>query len=399
MTNIIERSHYFKRVEPFVGKEIIKVIVGQRRVGKSFFLNYIKNSILANDEKNIIYVNKELYEFDRIKDYHDLLEFVQSNLSKIRQNVLLVDEIQDIINFELALRSLFAEGDFDIYISGSNAQLLSGELATHLSGRYIQILIYSLSFKEFLQFHKLKVSKKSLDKYMKFGGLPYLMHLELTEAVVNDYLRNIYSSVLLKDVVSRYNVRNVALLENLVKYLAENTGNIVSAKKISDFLKSQRTFISPNIILNYLSYLESAFLIHRVKRQDIAGKKIFEVGEKIYFQDIGLKNAIVPFKQNMIGQILENLVYNHILYCGYSVHVGQMGTKEIDFVCEKAGDKIYIQVTYLLSDDSVVEREFGNLLQIKDNYRKIVTSMDDSFGGNIQGIEHIKIIDFLSSSF
>ena len=239
-------------------------------------------------------------------------------------------------------------------------------------------------------------NKDSFFKFIKYGGLPYLINLQLEDNIVYDYLKNIYSTILFKDIVARYSIRNVSFLENLVKYIADNTGGMVSAKKISDFLKSQRINVSPNIVLNYLSYLVSAFFIFKVQRSEIAGKKIFEIGEKYYFEDLGLRHSIVGYKQQDIGKILENLVYIHLLISGYDVTVGKLGNREIDFVCERGQDKLYVQVAYLITDEKVNEREFGNLLAIKDNYPKIVVSMDEMIGNEYQGIRHVNIREFLN---
>ncbi|MCK4447982.1 MAG: ATP-binding protein [Candidatus Marinimicrobia bacterium] len=397
MRKFIRRQNYLEKISPYIDKDLIKVVVGQRRVGKSYFLFQIMDKISKEMKNpNPIYINKELYEFDEVKDYKDLLDFINSKKSNRAKNYIFIDEVQDILQFEKALRSLQAEGGYDIYCTGSNARLLSGELASYLSGRYIEIKIFSLSYPEFLYFHKLENNKDSFFKFIKYGGLPYLINLQLEDNIVYDYLKNIYSTILFKDIVARYSIRNVSFLENLVKYIADNTGGMVSAKKISDFLKSQRINVSPNIVLNYLSYLVSAFFIFKVQRSEIAGKKIFEIGEKYYFEDLGLRHSIVGYKQQDIGKILENLVYIHLLISGYDVTVGKLGNREIDFVCERGQDKLYVQVAYLITDEKVNEREFGNLLAIKDNYPKIVVSMDEMIGNEYQGIRHVNIREFLN---
>ena len=394
----IKRKRYIDKIKPFIGKEIIKVIVGQRRVGKSYLLFQIIDVIRKkNKASNIIYINKELNEFDDIKNYQDLLDYIKEKSKKSKKVYIFIDEIQDIENFEKALRSLNADGKYDIYCTGSNSNLLSGELATYLSGRYIEIQVFGLSYREFLIFHKLENNQKTLLKYIKYGGLPYLMHLELEDAIVYDYLKNVYNTILYKDIVSRHKIRNPAFLENLVEYLAENTGSIVSAKKISDFLKSQKISISPNIILDYLSFLANAFFVFKTDRSEIQGKKIFEINSKYYFEDIGLRHSIIGYKQPDINKVLENLVFLHLRVLGYNVFVGKLGNKEIDFVCEKQGKKIYVQVAYHITEQNR-EREFGNLLEIKDNHPKFVVSMDELIGSSdYEGIEHIHIRDFLSS--
>ncbi len=312
-----------------------------------------------------------------------------------KKNYVFIDEIQDVDLFEKALRSLQSEGSYDIYCTGSNANLLSGELATYLSGRYIEIKVFSLSYAEFLTFHKLSENQESFLRYIKYGGLPYLINLELTDDVVYDYLRSVYNTILLKDVVSRYKIRNVSFLENLIGYLADNVGSLVSAKRVSDFLKSQKINISPNIVLNYLSFLANAFFVLKVSRSDVRGKKIFEVNSKYYFEDMGLRHSIVKYNQTDINKVLENLVFMQLQILGYRVTVGQLKDKEVDFVCEKQGEKLYIQVAYMITEENK-EREFGNLLAIQDNYPKIVVSMDEMISKEgYKGVRHLNIRDFL----
>ena len=396
----IKRPHYLDRIRPFINKDIIKVLVGQRRVGKSYLLFQIMDELIRQGAKksDILYINKELHEFEPIRDYRDLLSYVKQAAKSQKITALFIDEIQGISQFEKALRDLQAGGMYDIYCTGSNADLLSGELAGNLSGRYVEIGVYSLSYPEFLEFHKLENTEGSLLKYAKYGGLPYLVNLDLNDTVVYDYLRSISNTILFKDVVARYNIRNVAFLERLVEYVADNTGNLVSAKKISDFLKSQKTNISPNIVLNYLSFLSNAFLVFKVRRSDIVGRRIFEINEKYYFQDCGLRHALVGYRPSDINKVLENIVYMHLRASGYSVTVGQMGAKEIDFVCEKRGDRLYVQVAYLIPDKKTREREFGNLLQIPDNYPKFVVSMDRMIEGGEKGVQHLQITRFLTQN-
>jgi predicted AAA+ superfamily ATPase len=397
MKEYIKRPHYLNKIAPFIDKNVIKVITGQRRVGKSYFLYQIMDKLKEkNPDVKIIYINKELYEFDHIRDYHDLISYVQIQRSSNSKNYIFVDEIQDIIQFENALRSFQAEDRYDIYCTGSNANLLSGDLATFLSGRYIELKLLSLSYPEFLKFHKLENTQDNLFAYIKYGGLPYLIHLSLEDSIVYDYLRNVSSTILLKDVVSRHQVRNVSFLENLVKFLADNIGSLLSAKRISDFLKSQKINISPNIVLNYLNYLVSAYFIFKIQRSEISGRKIFEIGEKYYFEDLGLRHVIISYQQRDINKVLENLVLSHLIVSGYDVTVGKVGNKEIDFIGKKNGEKLYVQVAYLIPDENTWEREFGNLLEIKDNFPKIVVSMDEMIGKQYKGINHYNIREFLN---
>ncbi len=395
----IPREGYLSKIEPFFGKEVIKVITGQRRVGKSYLLFQIMDMVkrLGPKDGRIIYINKELHEFDAIDDYRGLLEYIAGKSKGAKKSFVFIDEIQEISRFEKALRSLHARGGCDIYCTGSNAEMLSGELADRLSGRYMEIKVFGLSYPEFLRFHNLEDSGDSFLKYVRYGGLPYLVNLELEDDIAYEYLRTIYGTILLKDIVARYGVRNVNFLERLVEFLADNTGSLVSAKRISDFLKSQKTNISTNVVLNYLSLLASAFLIFKVPRTDVTGRKIFEIGEKYYFEDMGIRHAIIGYRHSDINKILENLVFIHLKMSGYKVNVGKMGESEIDFVCEKTGERLYVQAAYLLTGETTRLREFGNLLAIKDNYPKIVVSMDEPAGGRFKGIEHVNIRNFLLS--
>ncbi|MBW6484246.1 MAG: ATP-binding protein [Vicingaceae bacterium] len=392
----ISRNRYIDAVTPFLNSGLIKVFTGQRRVGKSYMLYQLIDEIKKKDKKaNIIYINKEHYDFDYIKDNASLSLFFEQHKSLTNKNYLFIDEVQEIDSFEKSLRSIQAKDEAEIFITGSNAKLLSGELSTFLSGRYVEIKIYGLSFKEFLNFHKLEYNTESFNKYLKYGGLPGIKNVVLEEDIVFDYLRNIYAAILFKDVVKRYNIRNISFLENLIKYLADNIGCIVSAKKISDYLKSQQIKVTPNIVLDYINYLADAFFIFKVQRSDISGKKIFEVGEKYFMEDLGLRHSLIGYKQNDINKILENIVFLHLKIMGYEVSVGWEQGKEIDFICRKKGETLYIQVAYLITDEKVQEREFGNLLMIKDNYPKMVLSLDNFTGNSYKGIEHKNIMEFI----
>jgi len=390
------RKIYTKKIEPYIDKNLIKVIVGQRRTGKSYFLLQIIDLIKKRfKDANIVFINKEDLEFEHIQNYSSLVEYAESRYTTEKQNFLLIDEIQDIEEFERALRHFQTKEKWDIYCTGSNAELLSSELSTYLSGRYIEIKIFGLSYSEFLMFHNLSDSVESLEKYIRFGGLPYLYNLPLEKNVIYDYLKNVYSAILLKDVVARHNIRNISFLERLTLYVADNIGQIVSAKKITEFLKSQNIRFSNNIVLDYLSYLCDAYFIIKIKRTDIKGKRILEIGEKYYLEDTGLRHALTGYKQNDISQLLENVVLLHLLINDYEVTVGKLGDKEIDFVCEKLDNRIYIQVTLSLASDDVKKREYGNLLAIKNNYRKIVITADEYKADSVEGIDTFNIRDFL----
>ena len=391
-----KREGYISKIKPFMQKPLIKVLTGQRRVGKSYLLLQIIGHIQQEEKKaNIIYINKEELSFDFIRNATDLNDYILSKSSKENRNYIFIDEIQDIQDFEKALRSLLLDENNDIYITGSNAKMLSGELATYLSGRYIEFNVYSLSYPEFLLFHGLNDSDESIK--IQYGGLPYLINLPMTD-VSYEYLKSVYSTIVFRDVVSRYHIRNSLFLEKLVTFLADNIGSLFSAKRISDFLKSQQTNISPNQIQLYAEYLTNAFFIHKVPRYDITGHRIFEIGEKYYFENLGLRNTLVGFRPKDLGKILENAVYNHLLYMGWQVKVGWLNANEIDFVCQKGGETIYVQVALRLSDEKTIEREFGNLLKVPDNYPKYVITNEPFYGNTYEGIRHIYIRNFLTST-
>ncbi|MCW0483080.1 ATP-binding protein [Gaoshiqia sediminis] len=393
----ITREIYKKRIDRYIGKELIKVLIGQRRVGKSYLLFQAMDSIRERFQNpNIIYINLELNEYEKLNTSTALYDYVKSKSIDGGLNFLMIDEIQVVPEFEKALRSLLAEGGFDIYCTGSNANILSGELGTFLGGRYVEIPVHTLNYPEFLVFHRLENTVDSLNQYLKYGGLPYLIHLDLTDETVFDYLKNISQSILFRDVVSRFEVRNVDFLNRLIRYLANETGNLISARGISKFLKSQNVSISINAILNYLNYLTTAMLIAGVQRSDIQGKKVFEVGEKYYFNDIGLRNSIAGFSPFDLGQIIENAVYLHLRTIGYDVLVGKQQEKEIDFIAERKGEKVYIQVALRITEKQTMDREFGNLLAIKDNYPKYVVTLDEYSGSSFEGIKHIPLRQFLT---
>jgi len=393
--NTLSRTAYIERIKPFVRKNLIKVLSGQRRVGKSYLLFQIISFIQSVDpQSNIIYINKEDFQFDMIKDAASLNEYILAKSKTDVHNYIFIDEIQDISEFEKALRSLLLDENNDLYITGSNANLLSGELATYLSGRYIEFKVYSLSYFEFLQFHKLADNELSLESYIKFGGLPYLIHLGLTDTSL-EYLYSIYNTIVYRDVVSRYSLRNNTFLEKLIEFLADNIGSLFSAKRISDFLKSQQTNMPPNQIQQYCAHLANAFIVHEVSRYDIAGRKIFEIGSKFYFENTGIRNVIIGYKIKDRGKLLENMVFNQLLYLGYDVKVGSFHAQEIDFVCERDNERLYIQVALRLDEQATIDREFGNLLAISDNYPKVVVSEDHFNGNTYEGIRHMQIRDFL----
>jgi predicted AAA+ superfamily ATPase len=398
-SNVYSRGIYIERIKPFMRTNTVKVMIGHRRVGKSYILFQLIE-LIKNEETNpnIIYINKEDLDFEFILNYRDLYDYIKEHLVEERKNYIFVDEIQEIENFHLAIRSLALNENNDIYITGSNSEIFSSDLANELGGRYVEFRIYSLSYLEFLQFHKLPNDDESLEKYMRFGGLPYLINLPLEERVVMEYINSIYSTIVLRDVIRRKKIRNTIFLEQLIRFLANNVGSLFSAKSISDFLKSQKVNIASNQVSEYADALSDAFIVHRLGRYDIVGKRLFERGEKYFFENMGIRNALAGYKPQDKAKRLENLVCNHLIVCGYDVKVGSLSTEEIDFVCTRNGETLYVQVAVELSRTETIEREFGNLLKIKDNYPKIVVSAERSFENSFEGVEHVYIKDFLSSN-
>ena len=389
-TILHKRDTYIERIKPFMRTPIVKVMIGHRRVGKSFILFQLIELIRQEETNaNIIYINKENIEFDDMTNYKELHEYISQRLVNDKKNYIFIDEIQDISDFRIAIRSLILDDNNDIYITGSNSEMFSSDLANELGGRYVEFRIYSLSYLEFLDFHKLSNTDESLERYTHFGGLPYLIHLPLEETVIMEYLRSIYSTIVLRDVIERKSIRNTTFLGQLIRFLANNIGSLFSSKSISDFLKSQNINMTANLVGEYADALAEAFVVHRINRYDIIGKRLFERKEKYFFENIGIRNAIAGYKYQDRAKRLENLVCNHLLYCGYDVKVGTLSPEEIDFVCTRGGETLYIQVAVELFLPNTIEREFGNLLKIKDNYPKIVVSAERSFENSYEGIKHI----------
>ena len=396
---ILVRQNYLNKIEKYLGKDTIIVLTGQRRVGKSYTLRMLRDIKSKDESNNVIYVDKEKKCFDHIKTYQDLNAYIDAHYQSGKMNYILVDEIQEILEFERTVRSYITEPDAEVVVTGSNANMLSKELSTIIGGRYKEIYVQSLNYKEFLQFHNLHDSDDALSKYIQFGGLPGLVKIGLDEDDAIEYQKDVLSTVLLKDVISRNNIRNVAFLEKLTNFIADNVGKILSATSISKFMKSQGTNVSPDTIIDYAQYLEDAYIIHKVNRYDIHGKRLFESNDKFYFEDHGLRNAQAGgTREGDIEKVIENIIYQHLINLGYKVNVGQLQAGEIDFVCtKKAGAKrIYIQAAYVIADNETREREFGNLHNIKDNYPKYVVSMTPLLTRNDDnGIAHLHLRNFL----
>lgn len=394
------RQKYIDQIEKHLGKDYIIVLVGQRRVGKSYTLKMIRSLKEKDERNNIIYIDKEKEQFDFIRTYQDLNEYIKSQYVSGKLNYILVDEIQDIEEFERTVRSFITEPDAEVIVTGSNAKMLSGDLSTLIGGRYKEIYIQSLSYQEFLQFHGLEDSDDSLSRYIQYGGLPGLSRIGLDEEDAREYQKDIYNTVLLKDVILRNNIRNVVFLENLTRFLADNIGKIISANSIAKYMKSQGQTITSTTIIEYIKYLSEAYILHKVNRYDIHGKRLFESNDKFYFEDHGVRNALVGgSREGDIEKIIENIIYQHLIRMGYEVTVGQLQAGEIDFVCTgKGGKRLYIQASYIIADDDTRKREFGNLESIKDNYPKFVISMTPLVRKNDDnGITHLGLRTFLMS--
>lgn len=398
--DIIVRQSYLSHVITHLNRGMMIVLVGQRRVGKSFMLRQISRWLETNRPgSTVVYVNKELQDFSHITYAADLYDYVSPKFESGGDNYLLIDEVQDIEGYENALRSLHAEDRCQIIATGSNAYIFASELSTRLAGRYIEIPIYSLSYREFLEFHGLTDSDESLGDYLRVGGLPGLRLYDIKDEIhVRDYLQGVYNTIMMRDVITREKIRNVPFIENLSRFIADNNGKLISTGSIVRFMKSQGEKISETVTASYMSYLCKALIINSVSRYGIHGKKLFEMICKYYFADHGLRNYLCGFNlRGSIEKIIENVIYLHLLIQGYSVHVGILRAGEVDFVATKGNTTLYVQATYLLASDDTIGREFGNLAGINDNYPKYVVSMDPVCGDLPQypGIHHLHLREFL----
>ena len=400
---MLKRDEYIKQIVPFIDKDVIKVLTGIRRSGKSVMLKLLMEELKNRgiNENQFIYINFENLKYRNLKNYEKLYDFILNKVDdKYKSYYIFLDEIQEVEEWERCVNSLRVDEDFnfDIYITGSNAKLLSGELSTYLAGRYIEFVVYPFSFKEFFEIMKEKNKeidlKEAFQDYVKFGGMPFLHNLDYNFEASMQYLQDLYASIILKDITQRNNIRDTDLLERIINYVVMNIGNTFSATSISKFFKSENRKVAIETILNYIKACEEAFLIYRVARNDLLGKKILNVNEKYYIADHGIREAIMENNQKDINQILENIVYFEMLRRGYNVKIGKVDNLEVDFVCKKNDETIYIQVSYLLASEDTKEREFSVLENIKDNYPKYVLSMDE-FNMSRNGIKHVNLIEFL----
>ena len=398
---MIKRELYMKRIRPFIGNELVKVLTGIRRSGKSVMLDLIKEELLASgiDGGQFISLNFENMSNAHLCTAQALHDEIIHRASEIKGKVyLFFDEIQEVDAWEKCINSFRVELDCDIYITGSNAKLLSGELATYLAGRYVEFVIYPFSFGEFMELYRTVCpdadSRQCFNQYLTMGGMPYLANLRYEEAASRQYLRDLFNSVELKDIVKRNNIRDVDMLERIIAYITSNIGTTFSSTAISKYLKSEGRSVSPETVLNYIKACTDAFLFYQVKRQDLQGKKILTINEKYYVADHGIREAVFGGNRKDINLVLENMVYLELLRRDYTVTVGKVGDKEIDFVCENQGNKLYVQVAYLLASEETIQREFGVYHQVRDNFPKYVVTLDE-FDMSRDGIKHRNIRDFL----
>ena len=380
--------------------EFIKVVTGVRRSGKSTLLLMFKEYLLNNNVKseNIIYINFESAIYDEIKNYKDLYKYVKDKIKK-EKVYLLLDEVQNVEFWEKAINSFKIDFKIDIYITGSNAYLLSSELSTLLSGRYIEIKMYPLSFKEYLIFNNYNHNNldDKFNEYLKYGGLPAITLIKNNNDLVLSYLNDIYNTIVKKDIIDRNNIKDTALLENIIKYLANNIGSPISSTKISDYLNSNKITTKSNhqTIDNYLNMLEKSFIMYKADRTDIRKKSLLKTLGKYYISDTGIRNIILGFRNINEGHLLENVVYLELLRRGYRVNIGKSNDYEVDFVAENPNNIIYYQVTQTLLNEEVKNREIRSLESINDNYEKVILTMDKSINKDFNGIKVINIIDWL----
>ena len=398
---MIKREMYMSRIRPFIGSDLIKVMTGIRRCGKSVMLELIQQELKETGvtPDQIISINFEDMSYTHLQTASSLHDEIKKRAAKIEGKVyLFFDEIQEVEDWEKCINSLRISLDCDIYITGSNARLLSGELATYLGGRYVEFVIYPFSFAEFMDLYRTIAPNESVQqcfqKYLLAGGMPYLSNIRYADAPSKQYLHDLFNSVQLKDIVKRNKIRDVDLLERIISYVITNVGTRFSATSLARCLKNEQRTVAPETILNYIKYCCDAYLFYQVKREDLQGKQILASNEKYYIADHGIREAVFGGNMRDINLILENIIYLELLRRGYKVTVGRTGDKEIDFVCDKQGDKLYVQVSYLLASDETVNREFGAYNNIRDNFPKYVVSLDE-FDMSRNGIKHRNIRDFL----
>lgn len=394
---MIQREYYMKQIRPFINTDLIKVLTGIRRSGKSVMLQLIQEELLSQQVRpdQMISLNFEDLANLPLCQPMALYQWIADKAAAIKGKIyIFLDEIQEVTNWERVINSLRVAFDVDIYLTGSNAKLLSGELSTYLAGRYVQFVIYPFSYQEFILANQLDDTPQAFQKYLLFGGMPFLMNLHFQEGPSRQYLQDMYNSVILKDIVQRNNLRDVDLLERIIGYALSSIGHVFSASNITKYLKSEHRKVSNDTVLNYLNACTTAYLFYKIPRQDLLGKKLLSINEKYYVVDHGLREAVYGHNARDIDQILENIVCLELLRRGYTVTIGKTGNFEVDFIAEKGNRKCYVQVTYLLASPETIEREFRVYKDIKDNYPKYVVSMNE-LDFSQDGIQHYNIRKFL----
>jgi predicted AAA+ superfamily ATPase len=400
---LIKRDLYLQQIIPFIDKPLIKVLTGIRRSGKSAILSLLSDELIRRgiDGDNIIHMNFEFMEYSDIGNAMELFNHVKSKMISGMKYYILLDEIQEVEGWEKTVNAFLVELNADVYITGSNSKLLSSELATYIAGRYIEFNVTPLSFQEYLTFREARGGAAEMDlqkefiEFLRLGGFPVIHISEYAYEDAYKVIRDIYSSIILRDVIQRHGIRNIELLEKVVRYVFENTGNVFSANRISEYFKNQQRKVDIETVYNYLNILESAFIIYRVPRYDLRGKEVLQTNGKCYIGDQGLKYAVMGYKDRDISGILENIVFLELKRRGYQVFVGKFDEREIDFIAEKQDQRIYVQVAFKLPDHSTVMREFDSLNSIRDNFPKYVVTMEEFWQDSIEGIIHKNIADFL----
>ena len=399
---ILSRPEYLQEIHKHLGKQTIVVLTGQRRVGKSYVLLDLKKELSAAPQNNVIFIDKEKKAWREIKTDSDLNDYIDAGIDSKKTNYILIDEVQEIKDFENSLRDYRTEEGIEIIVTGSNAETLSSDLSTKLGGRHHEVYVQSLCYLDFLRFHSLTDSDESLQKYIEVGGLPGLRLHDIDDADdVRTYCEDVLNTALIKDIILKHKIRNVSFLYNLVRFLADNTGKLISATAISKYMRGREESVSTDLALKYVKYLRDAYIVHRVERFEIRGKKLLESNDKYYFEDAGIRNTQTMVSRDKdIEKVIENIIYQQLIHNGYKVQVGQLQAGEIDFVCTKGTSRIYVQASYLIASEDTREREFGALKKIKDNYPKYVISMtplvtrtDDD------GIIHLSLREFLVRGF
>ena len=399
---VLTRQHYADIVDSWIGKGNIIALVGTRRVGKSCLLKDFVQRHQEEPDMNIIYVDKEKKSFKDIRTKDDLDAWIEARFIHGKHNCILIDEAQEIEKFEESVCNWYTEDNTDVIITGSNSKMLSGELSTLLSGRHVEVRVHPLTYAEFLQFHGLPDSDDSLMTYLYYGGLPGLRSVGLSnDEQVWAYLNSVFNTIMLKDIIERHDIRNIPFLNNLLAFYADTTGKLTSANSIAKYMKSQAENVSSNLILLYREFYAEACLIDVVSRYDIHGKKLFESNEKIYWDDLGLRNSKAEGgMDSYIEKVIENAVYKQLCFLGYDVHVGVLHAGEVDFVCTKPGETVYVQACYIVSGEETRQREFGPLERIRDNHPKYVISATPFLTRRDEkGITHLTLREFLREGF